>query len=109
MNWRTALMFAIYYLACQDNGSRGEGGASAVQGGAFAGPSSGKNYEGEVTTYVIIACIVAASGGALFGYAIIPFKYPLVALLGQFACDTWCAVDPLYNLPPSLCMIRLQV
>ena len=29
---------------------------------------SGKEYAGEVTTYVIVACIVAASGGALFGY-----------------------------------------
>ena len=28
---------------------------------------SGKEYAGEVTTYVIVACIVAASGGALFG------------------------------------------
>jgi len=28
-----------------------------------------KEYAGEVTTYVIVACVVAASGGALFGYA----------------------------------------
>ena len=28
---------------------------------------SGKEYAGEVTTYVIVACVVAASGGALFG------------------------------------------
>ena len=36
-------------------------------GGAFAGPSSGKHFEGRVTAYVIVACCVAASGGALFG------------------------------------------
>ena len=30
---------------------------------------SGKEYAGEVTTYVIVACVVAASGGALFGYS----------------------------------------
>ena len=32
------------------------------------GPGSNKAYNGHVTTYVIISCIVAASGGALFGY-----------------------------------------
>lgn len=32
------------------------------------GPGSNKAYAGHVTSYVIISCIVAASGGALFGY-----------------------------------------
>lgn len=27
-----------------------------------------EQYRGKVTTYVIIACIVAATGGSLFGY-----------------------------------------
>ena len=29
-----------------------------------------KEYQGKVTSYVIIACIVAAVGGSLFGYDI---------------------------------------
>lgn len=37
-------------------------------GGAMAPTGPMKVYNGVVTTYVIIACIVAASGGALFGY-----------------------------------------
>ena len=32
------------------------------------GPGSNKAYNGHVTAYVVISCIVAASGGALFGY-----------------------------------------
>ncbi len=39
-----------------------------LAGGAFAGPT-GKQFEGRVTSYVIVACVVAASGGALFGCA----------------------------------------
>ncbi|EPS73973.1 hypothetical protein M569_00781 [Genlisea aurea] len=34
------------------------------------GESSGKVYEGHVTGFVIITCIVAASGGLIFGYDI---------------------------------------
>ncbi len=37
-------------------------------GGMAMGPGSNKAYNGHVTTYVIVSCIVAASGGALFGY-----------------------------------------
>ena len=41
---------------------------SGHAGGMAMGPGSNKAYAGHVTTYVIISCIVAASGGALFGY-----------------------------------------
>lgn len=39
-------------------------------GGVVAGDGSGKMYEGHVTGFVIITCIVAASGGLIFGYDI---------------------------------------
>ncbi len=39
-----------------------------MAGGAMAPTGPMKVYNGVVTTYVITACIVAASGGALFGY-----------------------------------------
>ena len=32
------------------------------------GPGAGKRYKGRTTPYVVMTCIVAASGGALFGY-----------------------------------------
>ncbi|KAL3675009.1 hypothetical protein R1sor_024957 [Riccia sorocarpa] len=38
-------------------------------GGVVAAPS-GKQYEGRVTLFVAMACIVAASGGLIFGYDI---------------------------------------
>ena len=45
-----------------------------------------KEYAGEVTTYVIVACVVAASGGALFGYAHRP------RLLAKVAESSSCTV-----------------
>ena len=36
--------------------------------GGMVATGAGKAYAGHVTSYVIISCIVAASGGALFGY-----------------------------------------
>jgi hypothetical protein len=41
-----------------------------MAGGAFVGPSTGGNYEGRVTTFVITTCLVAAMGGLIFGYDI---------------------------------------
>lgn len=32
------------------------------------GPGTGKRYKGRTTPFVVMTCIVAASGGALFGY-----------------------------------------
>ncbi|XP_010522016.1 PREDICTED: sugar transport protein 11-like isoform X2 [Tarenaya hassleriana] len=40
-----------------------------MAGGAFA-TSGGGDYEGRVTAFVIITCVVAAMGGLLFGYDI---------------------------------------
>ena len=37
--------------------------------GAFAeGPAGGAGYNGRVTSFVVLSCIVAGSGGILFGY-----------------------------------------
>ncbi|KAJ6419616.1 hypothetical protein OIU84_029683 [Salix udensis] len=41
-----------------------------MAGGVFVGPSTGGSYEGRVTTFVIITCLVAAMGGLIFGYDI---------------------------------------
>ncbi|XP_011070452.1 sugar transport protein 10-like [Sesamum indicum] len=40
----------------------------AVGGGISAG--NGKQYEGRVTPFVVVACLVAATGGLIFGYDI---------------------------------------
>ncbi|EMS50017.1 Hexose carrier protein HEX6 [Triticum urartu] len=38
-------------------------------GGAFVeGPAGGAGYSGRVTSFVVLSCIVAGSGGILFGY-----------------------------------------
>ncbi|KAL3651042.1 Sugar transport protein 10 [Castilleja foliolosa] len=39
-------------------------------GVSIVGPSGGKEYEGRVTPFVIITCLVAATGGLIFGYDI---------------------------------------
>lgn len=39
-------------------------------GGVVVGPGDGKEYEGRVTPFVIITCLVAATGGLIFGYDI---------------------------------------
>uniref|UniRef100_A0A453JB13 Major facilitator superfamily (MFS) profile domain-containing protein n=1 Tax=Aegilops tauschii subsp. strangulata TaxID=200361 RepID=A0A453JB13_AEGTS len=37
--------------------------------GAFVeGPAGGAGYSGRVTSFVVLSCIVAGSGGILFGY-----------------------------------------
>ncbi|KAM5549264.1 sugar transport protein 10 [Rosa sericea] len=41
-----------------------------MAGGGFSIEDDAKNYEGRVTLFVVFACIVAASGGLLFGYDI---------------------------------------
>jgi hypothetical protein len=41
-----------------------------MAGGGFVAQSGGRNYEGGVTTFVIITCLVAAMGGLIFGYDI---------------------------------------
>ncbi|KAJ8574296.1 hypothetical protein K7X08_026101 [Anisodus acutangulus] len=41
-----------------------------MAGGFAGGGSGGAEYEGKVTTFVIMTCLVAATGGLLFGYDI---------------------------------------
>nr|BDU96877.1 sugar transporter protein 1b [Symplocarpus renifolius] len=41
-----------------------------MAGGAFVNPAGGGNYPGKVTVFVAITCIVAATGGLIFGYDI---------------------------------------
>ncbi|XP_068333984.1 sugar transport protein 13-like [Pyrus communis] len=38
--------------------------------GGFGGPTGGEDFEGKVTPIVVISCILAASGGLMFGYDI---------------------------------------
>jgi hypothetical protein len=39
-------------------------------GGVLLTSSSGKDYPGKLTMFVLITCIVAATGGLIFGYDI---------------------------------------
>lgn len=41
-----------------------------MAGGFAGGGSGGGDYEGKVTSFVIMTCLVAATGGLLFGYDI---------------------------------------
>ncbi|XP_059318775.1 sugar carrier protein C-like [Lycium ferocissimum] len=41
-----------------------------MAGGGGIGPSNGKAYPGELTSKVLVTCIVAAMGGLIFGYDI---------------------------------------
>lgn len=36
--------------------------------GGFAAPSAGGDFEAKITPIVIISCIMAATGGLMFGY-----------------------------------------
>lgn len=57
-------------------------------GGVVAGyGTKAAQYEGRVTVYVVLACIVAASGGLLFGYdiGISGTYYPLADFLTKNA------------------------
>jgi len=41
-----------------------------MAGGAFVAHGGGRVYEGKVTLFVVITCLVAATGGLIFGYDI---------------------------------------
>lgn len=41
-----------------------------MAGGGVAADSGGKRYESHVNGFVIMTCIVAATGGLMFGYDI---------------------------------------
>lgn len=48
------------------------------------GSGPAKRYPGRTTPYVVIACIVAASGGALFGWV----EYPMTFAASSAANST---------------------
>ena len=39
-----------------------------MAGGGFAASSAGGDFEAKITPIVIISCIMAATGGLMFGY-----------------------------------------
>lgn len=39
-----------------------------MPGGGFAVASSGAEFEAKITPIVIISCVMAATGGLMFGY-----------------------------------------
>lgn len=39
-----------------------------MAGGGFVAQGGGQNYNGGVTVFVVLTCIVAAMGGLIFGY-----------------------------------------
>ena len=41
-----------------------------MAGGAVVNTGGGKDYPGKLTMFVLFACIVAATGGLIFGYDI---------------------------------------
>lgn len=60
-----------------------------MAGGGFTTDAVGKEranlYKGRVTPYVIIACIVAATGGSLFGYDVgISGSSSLISIIYSF-------------------------
>ena len=46
------------------------GWAVAMAGGVVVNSGGGKDYPGKLTMFVLLACIVAATGGIVFGYDI---------------------------------------
>ncbi|RZS08300.1 hypothetical protein BHM03_00039258, partial [Ensete ventricosum] len=47
-----------------------EVGGGAMAGGAIVNPGGGKEYPGKLTLFVFLTCVVAATGGLIFGYDI---------------------------------------
>lgn len=41
-----------------------------MAGGGFVPQVGGRNYQGGITAFVVITCVVAAMGGLIFGYDI---------------------------------------
>lgn len=41
-----------------------------MAGGAILSAGSKKQHEGKMTSFVLLACIMASSGGLIFGYDI---------------------------------------
>ena len=67
--------------------------------GAFAEGPAGAGYSGRVTSFVVLSCIVAGSGGILFGYDLgISGCLLLPSLLHCTACPSL----PLFSSIPWL-------
>lgn len=86
-------------------------------GGMAMGPGPAKRYKGRTTPYVIMTCIVAASGGALFGYdngdspAKISRAHRLLSMLANLL-QAWvglCAVTNIHGAAQhtSMCTVKL--
>ena len=53
-----------------------------MAGGAVVNTAGGKDYPGRLTLFVFFTCVVAATGGLIFGYDIgISGTYYVVSLL----------------------------
>ena len=53
-----------------------------MAGGAVVNTAGGKDYHGRLTLFVFFTCVVAATGGLIFGYDIgISGTYYVVSLL----------------------------
>ena len=53
-----------------------------MAGGAVVNTAGGKDYPGRLTLFVFFTCVVAATGGVIFGYDIgISGTYYVVSLL----------------------------
>jgi len=63
-------LITAFCTLCKFTSERVREFTEKMAGGAFVGPSTGGNYEGRVTTFVITTCLVAAMGGLIFGYDI---------------------------------------
>lgn len=82
-----------------------------MAGGAIVNTAGGKDYPGKMTLFVFLTCLVAATGGLIFGYdlgisgtlaliKIQSFSYEFLGLfscmgyviLSCFVCCRWCDV-----------------
>jgi hypothetical protein len=66
-----------------------------MAGGAFVAHGSGRKYEGGVTCFVIITCLVAAMGGLIFGYdiGISGNKWKTFYLIGVTKIAVYCILS----------------
>jgi hypothetical protein len=67
-----------------------------MAGGVVVNSGGGKDYPGKLTMFVLFACIVAATGGLIFGYDIgisgklrIPARHSAHVLLFEKKKNPW--------------------
>ena len=69
-----------------------------MAGGGFVAHGRGASYEGRVTSFVVCTCLIAATGGLLFGYDlgisgsdfVRLTKFALVYPCYDFVVNIWC-------------------